>query len=354
LATLTNEDSNATVLSSFAYTYRADGKKATATENGGSVVTYTYDNAGRLTGESRTGLASFAASYTLDADGNRTSQSTGTATTAFAYDTDDALTSVSSTTGGLNNAYTYNANGDQVTRTLNGTTFALAYNSKGELAQITSASSPTKSFAYDAMERRVERTSGSTTTTFVRAGDVNGGLILNEKQGSATTASYTYGNGLLAKGSESYLFDGQGSTRQVTDTSGAVTSSSTSDGFGNTVASTGTKPEYSYNAQSGYRDDGDAGLIHIAARYYDAQVGLFITRDTFLDQKPYQYCEHDPINYNDPSGHEPFTIGFWGIVAIVVAVVIIVAIIIEIVNPGFWQRFVDGVSALDNGIPWAP
>jgi RHS repeat-associated protein len=303
LASLTNKNSGGTTLSAFAYTYRADGKKATATEADGSVVTYTYDDAGRLTGESRTGSAAFAASYTLDADGNRTSQTIGTATTAFTYDTDDALTSVSSTTGGLNNSYTYNANGDQITRTLAGTTYTLAYNSKGELAEITSASSPTKLFAYDAMERRVERTSGSTTTTFVRSGDKNGGIILNEKQGSTTTASYTYGNGLLAKGSDSYLFDGQGSTRQVTNASGAVASSSASDGFGNTVASSGAKPEYGYNAQSGYRDDGDAGLVHIAARYYDAQVGLFTTRDTYLTEKPYQYCEHDPINATDPSGH---------------------------------------------------
>jgi hypothetical protein len=41
----------------------------------------------------------------------------------------------------------------------------------------------------------------------------------------------------------------------------------------------------------------------VGARYYDPQVGLFITRDTHLDQKPYLYCEHDPVNCLDPSGH---------------------------------------------------
>ncbi|MBC7808774.1 MAG: hypothetical protein H7145_21790 [Akkermansiaceae bacterium] len=45
-------------------------------------------------------------------------------------------------------------------------------------------------------------------------------------------------------------------------------------------------------------------MVHIPARYYDAQVRLFTTRDTLLDQEPYQYCEHDPIHYSDPSGHE--------------------------------------------------
>lgn len=52
-----------------------------------------------------------------------------------------------------------------------------------------------------------------------------------------------------------------------------------------------------------YRNDGDNGLMHVGARYYDAQVGRFITRDTFLNQKPYLYCEHDPVNMVDPTGH---------------------------------------------------
>ena len=83
-----------------------------------------------------------------------------------------------------------------------------------------------------------------------------------------------------------------------------MTGTLTQDGFGNPVASTGSSANpYMYAATSGYRNDGDAGLSHVGARYYDAQVGRFISRDTFLDQKPYLYCEHDPINAVDPTGH---------------------------------------------------
>ena len=39
----------------------------------------------------------------------------------------------------------------------------------------------------------------------------------------------------------------------------------------------------------------------------DPQTGTFTSRDTYLDQKPYLYCEHDPVNAVDPSGHD----GFW-------------------------------------------
>jgi RHS repeat-associated protein len=70
------------------------------------------------------------------------------------------------------------------------------------------------------------------------------------------------------------------------------------------VATTGSSTDpYKFAATSGYRDDGDAGLSHVGARYYDAQVGRFITRDTELDQHPYLYCHHDPVNNVDPTGH---------------------------------------------------
>jgi RHS repeat-associated protein len=58
-----------------------------------------------------------------------------------------------------------------------------------------------------------------------------------------------------------------------------------------------------FAATSGYRSDGDAGLMQVGARYYDAQVGRFITRDTVLTEHPYIYCDHDPVNAVDPSGH---------------------------------------------------
>jgi RHS repeat-associated protein len=77
------------------------------------------------------------------------------------------------------------------------------------------------------------------------------------------------------------------------------------EGFGQSVGTTGSSSSpYLFAATSGYRNDGDAGLVHVGARYYDAQAGLFLTRDTYLEQKPYLYCEHDPVNRVDPTGHE--------------------------------------------------
>lgn len=101
------------------------------------------------------------------------------------------------------------------------------------------------------------------------------------------------------------MFDGLGSERTVPNSPQTVTGTAIYEGFGQTVATTGTSSNpYMFAATSGYRNDGDAGLMHVGARYYDAQVGRFITRDTLLSQHPYLYCEHDPVNLVDPTGHE--------------------------------------------------
>ena len=51
------------------------------------------------------------------------------------------------------------------------------------------------------------------------------------------------------------------------------------------------------------RGYGDAGLLHVGARYYDPQVGRFISRDPVLSEHPYLYCEHEPVMRVDPSGY---------------------------------------------------
>jgi RHS repeat-associated protein len=238
----------------------------------------------------------------VDGVGNRTSQTVGSATTSFTYNTDDELTATSSSSGGFVNSYSYNNAGDQTGRTLSGTAYTLAYDYEGRLTSTVTGGVTQSSFVYDGLGRRYSRTNGGTTTRFL----YDGGKVLEEKQGSSFTAAYAYGNALIRKDGEYPLFDGLGSERTVTNSSQTTTGTIILEGFGLTVATTGSSTNpYKFAATSGYRDDGDAGLSHVGARYYDAQVGRFITRDTELDQHPYLYCDHDPVNAVDPSGHDP-------------------------------------------------
>jgi RHS repeat-associated protein len=256
LTGVTNETSGFTVLSSFSYVLDVDSRRSSCTEANSDAISYGYDWGGRLTSESRRGFT---------------------------------------------NSYGYNSNGEQTSRTLSGTAYTLSFDYDGQLASSVQGSATT-SFSYDALGRRVSRTAGGTTTNFLYAG----GAVLLEKQGSTYTATYTYGNALLRKDGEYPLFDGLGSERTVTSSTQSVAGTLTLDGFGLTVNTTGSSTDpYMFGAVSRYRNDGDAGLMQVGARYYDAQVGRFITRDTDLTQYPYIYCGGDPVNAVDPTGNGP-------------------------------------------------
>ena len=118
---------------------------------------------------------------------------------------------------------------------------------------------------------------------------------------------------LIRRNGEFFMFNGLGSVRTFTNASGVVTASAVYDGYGNTVA---TSSPYQFGATSGYRNDGDAGIMQVGARYYDPATGSFLTRDTDLSQLAYVYCGDDPINMLDPSGHGP-----WGDIGSVVGAV---------------------------------
>lgn len=54
----------------------------------------------------------------------------------------------------------------------------------------------------------------------------------------------------------------------------------------------------------------DTGLMYYGARYYDPQIGTFISPDTLVpdpthvfDYNRYMYARGNPIQYNDPTGH---------------------------------------------------
>jgi RHS repeat-associated protein len=116
-------------------------------------------------------------------------------------------------------------------------------------------------------------------------------------------AVYSYGNALVARNGEVVLSDGLGTTRATVNGVQAITSTLTTEAFGNAVAQWGSSANpYRFAGAWGYRDDGDAGLLHVGARYYDPQVGRFLSRDAVRSEHPYLYCEHEPVNAVDPQG----------------------------------------------------
>jgi len=62
-------------------------------------------------------------------------------------------------------------------------------------------------------------------------------------------------------------------------------------------------------------------LLHVEARYDDLHVGRFLSRDAVLSEHPYLYCQHEPVNYVDPSGRVP-------------VIVVLAAVALVVILPG--------------------
>ena len=120
-----------------------------------------------------------------------------------------------------------------------------------------------------------------------------------------------------------YLTDGLNSVTELTDGSFISSDNSyTYDSFGNILFETGTLDNHSQ--YTGREYDAETGLYYYRARYYDPQIGRFITLDpiqelTYLINgiKPYNslvlinkaerpshymYVDNNPISFTDPLG----------------------------------------------------
>ena len=143
--------------------------------------------------------------------------------------------------------------------------------------------------------------------------------VVEEVVNGAVTRQYTYGlqriseNQIIANlwTPSFYEYDGGGSVRQLTNSTGQVTDKYEYDAFGHSFTLSGTTPNnYLYQ---GEQFDSDLGLYYLRARYYNPQTGRFLSRDPedgdYTDPKTlhkYLYANGDPVNGIDPMGREDF------------------------------------------------
>ncbi len=103
-----------------------------------------------------------------------------------------------------------------------------------------------------------------------------------------------------------YLFDALGSTRQLANSSGAVSDSYLFDAFGNLLDATGSSVNpFRFGGQVGYYEDLDLQEYYLRARQYVPLIGRFLSRDMILLPQTvnlYNYGENSPTNFIDPSG----------------------------------------------------
>lgn len=102
-----------------------------------------------------------------------------------------------------------------------------------------------------------------------------------------------------------YYTDPHGSVLAITDETGLVTASREYRPYGAALSSEG-------NGERGFGGhviDAEFGLTYMQARYYDAQIGRFLSSDplTYMpgDSRSigrYQYGSNNPFTFNDPTG----------------------------------------------------
>ncbi|MGY0006270.1 DUF6531 domain-containing protein [Micromonospora sp. I033] len=278
-------------------TYRHDraGRLVGATDPAGKSISQTFDSNGRLVGSSARGGT--VTTFAYDAHGNLTRRAVGTAASAYGYDAQDRVTSVTDPAGGVTRyAYTGDSRvastvtdaAERVTRRTvvdglvtefvdpAGAKTVYGYDAGRRLVSITDPTNRKLTYGYDAAGRRTSVTSpsgkvqqygyddaGRLSSSTDAAGAItryrytaSGLLLATVAPSGATTTNGYDSSGRLTTVTDplgravTYGYGGDGQVSTVTDALGGI-SRYTYDGLGRTSTITdpnGTVVRYTYDS----------------------------------------------------------------------------------------------------------
>jgi RHS repeat-associated protein len=277
-------------------TQLVNGWRDTDTDWNSETESYSYDGLDRLTSASCT---SWSHTYSYDKVGNRTAKDSVT----YTINTVNEVTALSDGT-----SFTYDDNGNRTQKTKGTDTWDYTYDYANRLTEVEENSTTVGEYVYSGDGKRLQVTENSTTTI-----SISSGLNVLYEETSTGTATYIYGpTGQLAKrttiNQETNIFyyhtDHLGSTRLVTDDSKNIVAAVTYHPFGELGTEEGSE-DYLFTG----KEKDATGLYYYGARYYDPDVGRFVTRDplTGTAANPqtlnrYVYCANNPLKYVDPAG----------------------------------------------------
>jgi len=319
----------------YQYEHFADGMRSCIEEYDSSddlVSEYfwSYDNINRLTQEQFNDISDsndFTDEYIYDIVGNRLNKNiiVGAANSVeYTYNDLDQLETEDS--NGDTVSYLYDDNGSLWRKVygplpadpdnINDPYDAFEYNLQGRLSLFTPYSGSAVSYTYDSYGNRVGKsvTGLGSISYLVDRFDQTGYSQVLERNDGSNVESYIIGSDViaLATGASAnsiiyFVYDGHGSVRYDADYSGSVLSLYRYDAYGNALGFTPADSLY----YTGEMYDSDLDLYYLRARYYNPQIGSFISSDTYpgspqdpISLHKYLYCHADPINGIDPLGLE--------------------------------------------------
>jgi RHS repeat-associated protein len=153
--------------------------------------------------------------------------------------------------------------------------------------------------------------------------DENNNVVLETDQSGNMIASYVYDNAnrplSMTRGGKTYTFhtNAHGDVTTVTDEAGATAASFEYDAWGNILTETGTFASQVPYRYAGYRYDAETKLYYLQQRYYNPDIGRFLTLDPVLGDKEnpitqngYAYADNNPVNLVDPDGNWAWAVAF--------------------------------------------
>ncbi len=248
------------------YTYNAKNQlmrqAETMADGQQNVSDYTYDRNGNLLArlESR-----FSAQAGGEAGGHMDEMGKGdkaaeTKTATYTYDPFNQLTGYK-TMSGVNASYGYYAGGLRSNKTVNGVTTG---------------------YYYDGMNVVNEVTNGIVSTNLRGAG------YISRKTGD-NTPNY-------------FLYNIHTDVTQLANENGTVVKNYDYDAWGTPTKDDGAQIDNPIRYAGEYFDD-ESGMIYLRARYYQPEVGRFVSEDPAKDgMNWYGYCSGNPVIRFDPSG----------------------------------------------------
>lgn len=297
LTRLTNNAPDDSVQSRFDYAYNDAGMRLSMTTLEG-VHTYTYDDIDQLTRvqypDGRT------VDYVFDAAGNRVSVDDDGQVTGYTTNNLDQYTQAGAET------FTYDLNGNLANRTSGGQNTQYTWDEENRLVAM-DRNGVHIDYRYDHQGRLSAKVIGGQEQRFVWDGvDL---IALMDAEGQIVKR-FIYGNNidevvLMSTGGENHWGqqDGLGSVIAATNDSGSVRAACDYDVYGN-IRSGGLGPVPQRLA--GMWWDEDAGLYYVRSRWYDANLGRFLSIDPIGlaggDLNLYRYVGNNPLDFVDPMG----------------------------------------------------
>lgn len=277
---------------------------------------YTYDSLGQLLQEEKSdGKIN---EYQYDELGNRTKVIKDGATTNYTYNTEKNRLITAGT-----KSYSYDANGNVVGDGV----YTYVWGDNNKLSQVKQGSSTITSFTYDALGRRDTMTSSGVTKTF----HYDGNLVSYVKESSGKLYRFAYDHSgrpifmSYSGGQYWYHYDQHGNVISMTDSSGHSIATYNYDAWGNITSKWGTTGTGSEIVDlnpfrySGDWYDNEIGKYFLNARYYDSQIGRFLSKDPItmtvghaLGLNSYQYAYNNPVSFVDHNGMRPEEVTDYG------------------------------------------